>query len=263
MIFDIITIFPGFFSALPGFGVTGRALASGLVEVRAHDLRDYTDDRHRTTDDSPYGGGCGMVMKVEPVARAIEAVRGGGAGKRSPECGVSVDAAANGCRVLLTTPQGVPFTQAMARELSGLQRLVIVCGRYEGVDERIRGLVDMEVSIGDYVLTGGEIPALVIMDAVSRLLPGVLGSEGSKEDDSFSRGLLEYPQYTRPPEFRGRRVPDVLLSGDHARIERYRKTESIRRTLEKRPELLEEAELTETELEILREIRAGKELEKK
>ncbi len=263
MIFDIITIFPDFFSAPVGFGVTGRALARGLIEVRAHDLRDYTNDRHRTTDDAPYGGGCGMVMKAEPVARAVEAIAGGGAGKRGARGDVSGQAADNGCRVLLTTPQGVPFTQAMARGLSGLKRLVIVCGRYEGVDERIRSLADMEVSIGDYVLTGGEIPALVIMDAVSRLVPGVLGAEGSKEDDSFSRGLLEYPQYTRPPEFRGQRVPEVLLSGDHARIERYRKTESLRRTLEKRPELLDEAELTETELEILREIRAGKERDKK
>jgi len=324
MIFDIITIFPGFFDVLTEFGVTGRALKNGIIRLRAHDLRDYTEDRHRTTDDSPYGGGCGMVMKVEPLARAIEAIAGGpgsarktmpvgirgqgvegeggvggeeGEGGEGGEKGVGgwrKDAGPvsggydevqppwgegsgtgtpgkkqgdghsaggerpGGCRVILTTPQGEPFTQALARDFSSLDRLVILCGRYEGVDERIGGFVDMEVSIGDYVLSGGEIPALVIIDAVSRLVPGVLGSEKSGAEDSFSRGLLGCPQYTRPAEFRGHRVPEVLLSGDHARIERYRKKEALRRTLEKRPDLIESVSLTDLERELFEEIRSEK-----
>lgn len=246
MRFHIISIFPDFFKAPLGYGVIGRAVKDGLITVKAHDLRDYTSDRHRTVDDTPYGGGCGMVMKVKPVARAIEAVRHG-----------STDGKKGGgkSRVILTTPQGAPFTQALARELSATEELVIICGRYEGVDERIRDLVDMEVSIGDYVLTGGEIPALVLIDAVGRLLTGVLGSGESKEDDSFVKGLLEYPQYTRPPEFKGKSVPKVLLSGDHAKIERYRRKESIRRTMKKRPDLLKKASISAEDYEIIAELK--------
>ncbi len=261
MIFDIISIFPALFKDLPSYGVTGRAVERGLLEIRAHDLRAFTSDRHRTTDDAPYGGGSGMVMKVEPVAQALEAIgaggsKGAGADRSEELSGMGHNASRR--LTILTTPQGAPFTQSMAREFSRLDNLVIVCGRYEGVDERIRSLVDMEVSIGDYILTGGEIPALVIMDAVSRLVTGVLGSSDSKEDDSFSgglKGLLEYPQYTRPPEFRGQRVPEVLLSGDHARIERFRRKESLRRTLTKRPELMKEAGLTDLDREILEKLK--------
>ncbi|MFQ5480900.1 MAG: tRNA (guanosine(37)-N1)-methyltransferase TrmD [Thermodesulfobacteriota bacterium] len=244
MRFHIVTIFPDFFKAPLSYGVTGRAIQKGLIEVKAHNLRDYTSDKHRTTDDTPYGGGCGMVMKVEPVARAIEAIR-------------SDDIADS--RIILTTPQGAPFTQDIARELSEVEKLVIICGRYEGVDERIRDLVDMEVSIGDYVLTGGEIPALVLIDSVSRLVQGVLGSGDSKEDDSFSKGLLEYPQYTRPPEFNGLSVPEVLLSGDHTRIEKYRRTESLRRTLKKRPDLLEKASIRAGDCEIITRLKKEQE----
>ncbi len=249
MRFHIITIFPEFFTAPLSYGVTGRAIDKGLIKVQAHNLRDYTTDKHRTTDDSPYGGGSGMVMKVEPVARAVSAIK---VLDSKDKTGKSRS------RVILTTPQGVPFTQALARELSALDEVIIICGRYEGVDERIRDLVDMEVSIGDYILTGGEIPGLVLIDSVSRLIQGVLGSADSKEDDSFSNGLLEYPQYTRPPEFNGSIVPEVLLSGDHAAIKRYRKKESIRRTLQKRPELMEKASITPQDYEIIAELKKEK-----
>ncbi len=249
MRFDIITIFPDFFPLPLSYGVTGRAIEKGIIKIEAHDLRAYTTDARRTTDDAPYGGGCGMVMKVEPVARALEAIRGG-----SDDANGGKDR--DRTKVILTTPQGEPLTQRLAGEFSRLDRIVIICGRYEGVDERIRDLVDMEVSIGDYILTGGEYPALVFIDAVSRLIPGVLGSGASKEDDSFSRGLLEYPQYTRPPEFDGKSVPEVLLSGNHAAIERYRRKESLRRTLEKRPELIEGAHLTALDRELLAELKS-------
>jgi len=256
MRFDIISIFPDFFSAPLSYGVTGRAIKKGIIHVKAHDLRAYTTDARRTVDDAPYGGGSGMVMKVEPVARALEAVTGG-FDEMSRQ-----DAAGGGtaAKIILTTPQAKPFTQDLAVELSTLDNIVIICGRYEGVDERIRNLVDMEVSIGDYILTGGEYPALVIIDAVCRLIPGVLGSAASKDDDSFSRGLLEYPHYTRPPEFNGKSVPDVLLSGDHGRIERYRRKEGLRRTLGKRPELIKEAPLTVLDIELLEELKSEKKL---
>ncbi len=238
------------------YGVTGRAAKRGLVEIRAHDLRDYTEDAHRTIDDAPYGGGCGMVMKVEPVSRALRAIREGGEkGLVKGDAASREDNAGVRGRVILTTPQGRPFTQALAGELAELSEIVIICGRYEGVDERIRDLVDTEVSIGDYILTGGEIPALVLIDAVSRLIPGVLGSDASKDDDSFSAGLLEYPQYTRPPEFEGRTVPEVLQSGDHGRIERYRRKESLRRTLEKRPDLIEGVAVSALDRELIAEIK--------
>lgn len=239
MVFDILTLFPEFFSSTVRHGVVGRAAASGLIEINARSLRDYTEDRHRTTDDSPYGGGHGMVMKVEPVARGIDDLKGRG-GPAS---------------VILTTPQGRPFSQPLAEELASKGRLIIVCGRYEGFDERIREFADYEISIGDYVLSGGEVPALVIIDAVSRLVPGVLGEPESAKSDSFSAGLLEYPQYTRPEEFRGMRVPEVLLSGNHAAIEKWRRRESVRRTCLRRPDLLQKAELTEGDRDFLEDIR--------
>ncbi len=254
MRFDILTLFEGFFTAPLGESIIGRALRSGLFEVRTHDIRAFASDRHRTTDDAPYGGGPGMVMKAGPVVKALESLGVGlddevGAGRRG------------GTRVVLTTPQGVPFTDTKARELARLERVVIICGRYEGVDERIRAYADMELSIGDYVLTGGEPAALVIIDAVARFIPGVLGDETSSESDSFSSGLLEYPHYTRPEVFRGIRVPGVLLSGNHAEIERWRRSESLRRTYERRPELLERAELagelSDEDAAVIKELKGG------
>jgi tRNA (guanine37-N1)-methyltransferase len=239
MRFDILTLFPEFFSSPLEQSIIAKAISRGLVEVHTHNIRDFATDKHRTTDDSPYGGGAGMVMKVEPVVRALEAIKG-------PD---------EQTRIILTTPQGVPFVQKTARELAGLETIIIICGRYEGVDERIRAFVDMEVSVGDYVLTGGEIPALVIMDAVSRLIAGVLGDEASYLTDSFFCGLLEYPQYTRPEEFRGMKVPEDLLSGNHGLIERWRRKQSIRRTFKRRPDLFEEAEFTEEDRAIIGEIK--------
>ena len=223
MRFDVLTLLPELFEAPLAGGVLGRAVSSGAIELHLHNIRDFTSDKHRTVDDSPYGGGAGMVMKPEPITRALESVAGEGARPF----------------VILTTPQGAPLTQSMAKTLSAKDRIVIICGRYEGVDERVRALADMEVSIGDYVLTGGELPALVIIDSVGRLCAGVLGSENSAKDDSFTDGLLEYPQYTRPEVFRGAKVPEVLTSGDHAGIERWRRRESLRRTFERRPDLLD------------------------
>jgi tRNA (guanine37-N1)-methyltransferase len=221
MKYDVLTIFPEFFESPLKQGIIRRAIENGLLEVEIHNIRDYAHDRHKTTDDSPYGGGAGMLMKVEPTVEAIDAVRSGSDDK-----------------VILVTPQGVPLNQEIARELSGLKKLIVVCGRYEGVDERIRDFVDMEISIGDYVLMGGETPALVILESVTRLISGVLGSQKSVETESFSNGLLEYPQYTRPGNFRGLKVPSVLLSGNHKEIEKWRQQESQKRTLERRPELI-------------------------
>ncbi|MFQ5585941.1 MAG: tRNA (guanosine(37)-N1)-methyltransferase TrmD [Thermodesulfobacteriota bacterium] len=224
MKFDILTIFPDYFQSPLRQGLVGRAIERGLLEVQLHNIRDYTSDRHRSTDDTPYGGGVGMVMKVEPIVRGIEAIRGGGNEK-----------------VILVTPQGVPLRQEMVGEIAGFDKALIVCGRYEGVDERVRGFADMEISIGDYVLMGGEIPALVLIEAAARLIPGVLGSAASAEKESFSDGLLEFPHYTRPEDFRGMRVPPVLLSGDHGAIEEWRRTESRKRTSRRRPDLYEKA----------------------
>ncbi|HXI09373.1 MAG TPA: tRNA (guanosine(37)-N1)-methyltransferase TrmD [Thermodesulfobacteriota bacterium] len=238
MRFDILTLFPEFFTSPLEQSLLGKAIAKGVLTVSTRNLRDFTTDKHRTTDDSPYGGGHGMVMKVEPVVAAIEALRAEGPAGR----------------VILTTPQGVPLTQSLARELSGEERLIIVCGRYEGVDERIRAFVDTEISLGDFVLTGGEVAALALVDSVGRLVPGVLGEPGSVEHDSFSDGLLEYPQYTRPEDFRGLKVPEVLLSGNHAEIERWRRTESLERTAERRPDLIEKAGLTEAEKRLVKKI---------
>jgi tRNA (guanine37-N1)-methyltransferase len=239
MRFDILTLFPEFFASPLEQSIIGKAISRGLMEVHTHNIRDFTTDKHHTTDDSPYGGGAGMVMKVEPVVRVLESIKGPDE-KRL---------------VILTTPQGTPFVQKTAKELSGLENIIIICGRYEGVDERIRAFVDMEVSVGDYVLTGGEIPALVIIDSVSRFVPGVLGDEASCLSDSFSCGLLEYPQYTRPEEFRGMKVPEVLLSGHHGNIETWRRKESIKRTLVRRPDLLDGTELTEEDKAVIEEIK--------
>ena len=218
---DVITIFPGILQGFLGESMLKRAVERGCVQVRLVDLRAFTHDRHRTTDDRPFGGGPGMIMKPEPLFEAVESVRTAGS------------------RVVLMTPQGTPFRQAEARRLAGERHLVLVCGHYEGVDERVRlFLVDEEVSIGDYVLTGGELAAMVVVDAVVRLLPGAL-NQSSLNEESFSRGLLEYPQYTRPREFRDMKVPDVLLSGDHARIRRWREKMALKRTKEQRPDLLQ------------------------
>ncbi len=231
MIFDILTIFPGIFTSPLGESLTKKALDKGLLQVRVRNLRDFTEDKHRMTDDYPYGGGVGMVMKVEPIIRALEEIK-----KEEPEA-----------KSVLLTPQGEPFHQKLAREMRGHKHWILICGRYEGLDERVRSVVDREISIGDYILTGGEIPALVMIDAISRYIPGFLGDEQSAQEDSFGNGLLEYPQYTRPPVFRGMTVPDVLLSGNHARIESWRREESIRRTLLKRPDLLDRLELSPEE----------------
>jgi len=236
--FDIITIFPDFFREAFEFGIIRRARQAGLVKTKAHDLRDWTGDRHRQVDDRPFGGGDGMVLKPEPIFAAVESLTG--ASERS-----AYDART---RVVLLTPQGRVLDQELARELALMDQLVLICGRYEGVDERVSmALVTDEISIGDYVLSGGEPAALVLVDALTRLVPGALGSETSAANDSFSEGLLDYPHYTRPPEFRGMSVPEVLLSGNHALIARWRRREALRKTRRSRPDLLMEAELDERE----------------
>ncbi len=220
---DIITIFPGMLQGFLRESMLKRAVELGKVTFNTVELRDFTHDVHRTTDDRPYGGGPGMVMKPEPLFEAIESVR------------------TEGCRVVLMTPQGKPFRQAMAEELATVEHIVFVCGHYEGVDERVRQtLVTDEISIGDYVLTNGVLPAAVVTDAVVRLIPGVLGGEGATLDESFSDGLLEYPQFTRPAEFRGMKVPEMLLSGNHPAIAEWRRQQSELRTRERRPDLLDE-----------------------
>jgi len=227
--FDIITIFPEFFRDVIDYGIVRRARVAGLVEINAHDLRQWTSDKHHVVDDRPFGGGDGMVLKPEPIFAGVEALTGC---KQKKEFGADT-------RVVLLTPQGQPFSQTLAQDLSEASQIVVLCGRYEGVDERVsEALATDEVSIGDYVLSGGEPAALVLLDAIVRLLPGALGSETSAVFESFSNGLLDYPQYTRPPEFRGMRVPDVLLSGNHAEIERWRKDAALKKTRRIRPDLL-------------------------
>lgn len=244
MRFDIVTIFPRLFDGPLGEGIVRRAVEAGLVDVTVRDLRDYASDRHRSVDDVAYGGGPGMVFKPEPIVRAVEAVT---ADAGRPDV------------VILTSPQGRRFTQADAARLAGLERIVVICGRYEGVDERVHDLLPVEEwSIGDYILTGGELAALVMVDAVVRLVPGAVGDDQSVQQDSFSRGLLDYPHYTRPAEFRGLRVPDVLLSGHHADIRRWRRQQALARTLSRRPDLLASAELDDDEREILHALREGK-----
>lgn len=241
MKFDIVTIFPRMVEAGLAEGVVRRGIERGLVDVQIHDLREYTSDRHRSVDDVPYGGGPGMVMKPEPLARAVEDIR---ARRGAPDA------------VILLSPQGRRFTQAEAARLVRLPHLVLLCGRYEGVDDRVRTAVATdELSIGDYVLSGGELAALVVVDAVSRLVPGVVGDAQSVAEESFSRGLLDYPHYTRPPDFAGQKVPGVLLSGHHEEVRRWRKKTALRRTLERRPELLTSAALDDEERAMLEEIR--------
>jgi tRNA (guanine37-N1)-methyltransferase len=240
--FDVVTIFPGMFAPVLAESILGRAQAAELVDIRVHDLRRFTTDRHRTTDDYPYGGGVGMVMKPEPFFAAVETLR-------------CPPAAACSEEVVLLSPQGERLRQPLARELAGRRHLILLCGHYEGVDERVRQhLATRAISIGDYVLTGGELPAMVVMDAVARLLPGVLGAEQGAQSDSFEDGLLEYPQYTRPAEFRGWQVPEVLLSGHHEQVRRWRRKQSLRRTRELRPDLLAAAHLTEEDRILLAEI---------
>jgi tRNA (guanine37-N1)-methyltransferase len=239
MKFDILTLFPNMFSSPFQESIVGRAVDKGLIQIRTINIRDFALDKHQVVDDTPYGGGQGMVMKVEPIARAIDWVK-------------SQDPTA---WTIYLTPQGQPFNQKMAQNLSNRSHLILLCGRYEGIDERVRELlVNEEISIGDYVLTGGELAAMVLIEAISRLLPGVLGSDRSAEEDSFSQSLLEYPQYTRPPSFRGMEVPEVLLSGNHSAIERWKKREALRRTMGRRPDLLAKASLSSEDKKLLEEI---------
>ncbi|PTL36170.1 tRNA (guanosine(37)-N1)-methyltransferase TrmD [Candidatus Methylomirabilis limnetica] len=236
--YDILTLFPGFFQGPLSESILKRAQQRGIVQIAVHDLRNYAHDRHAIVDDRPYGGGAGMVLKPEPIIEAVTSLRQG-----------------QETHLILLTPQGRPFKQAIARELSEYQHLLCVCGRYEGFDERVRDLLSPdEISIGDYVLTGGELPALVLLDAVIRLIPGVLGDEDSARYDSFVDALLEFPHYTRPQNIQGRGVPDVLLSGDHERIRRWRRKEALRRTKVRRPDLLQQAFLSKEDLDLLGEI---------
>jgi tRNA (guanine37-N1)-methyltransferase len=240
--FDVVTIFPAMVAPTLAAGIVARAIERGTIDVKVRDLRDFTTDRHRVVDDVPYGGGPGMVLKPDPFFRALDAIE---ADRGAP------------LTVVLTSPQGRRFTHAEAQRLAERPHLVLLCGRYEGFDDRVRERVTDELSIGDYVLSGGELPALVILDAVARLVPGVVGDEQSVAEESFSRGLLDFPQFTRPPEIRSLRVPDVLLSGNHAEIRRWRKREALARTLERRPDLLAGAVLDEEERQILDELRKG------
>ena len=236
---DIVTIFPAMIEAGLAEGVVGRARTSGLLDIVVHNLRDFTGDRHHVVDDVPFGGGPGMVMKPEPFFAALAAIR---ERRGTPDA------------VLLMSPAGRPFSQEKARSLAVTNHVVVLCGRYEGIDERVReALATDEVSIGDYVLSGGEMPALVVVDAAARLVPGVVGDDQSVVADSFTRGLLDYPHYTRPAEFDGRKVPDVLLSGHHAEIRRWRMEQALGRTIERRPELLQDAALDADEQKLLRE----------
>ncbi|MBA7630735.1 tRNA (guanine-N(1)-)-methyltransferase [subsurface metagenome] len=236
---DVLTLFPEMFEGIFDLGIMKRAIDRKLVSIGLHNIRDYTHDKHHTADDYPYGGGAGMVLKPEPIFEAVEAID-----KKE------------GTPIILLSPQGRLFTQEVAQELSQHSRLVLICGHYEGIDERVREyLATDEISIGDYVLSGGELAAMVVIDSVFRLVPGVLGSEASPLDDSHVGGLLEYPQYTRPPQYRGWPVPEVLLSGNHAQINSWRREQAIRRTLEQRPELLARAELSSEEERLVERLR--------
>ncbi|WP_458126358.1 tRNA (guanosine(37)-N1)-methyltransferase TrmD [Paenibacillus sp. Z3-2] len=248
---DVLTLFPEMFDGVFGASILGKAQTKGLVSLGATNFRNYATNKHNTVDDAPYGGGGGMVLKPDPIFAAVEDVleqRGEAAATMKPP------------RVILMCPQGETFTQKKAEELVQEDHLIFICGHYEGYDERIREfLVTDELSIGDYVLTGGELPAMVAIDSIVRLIPGVLGNETSAVTDSFSTGLLEYPHYTRPPEFRGMKVPDMLLSGHHLNIEAWRREQSLLRTLERRPEMLEAADLTDKERIWLKKIRSNRE----
>ncbi|MGD1152041.1 MAG: tRNA (guanosine(37)-N1)-methyltransferase TrmD [Syntrophales bacterium] len=238
--FDILSVFPEMFESPLNHSILKRAQEKGMAEIHLHNIRDYAEDKHRMTDDAPYGGGGGMVMKVEPIDMAL----------------ASIVPSRDNALVVLLTPQGETFNQKIAEEMSRYFRIVLVCGHYEGVDERVRDhLVDREISIGDFVLTGGELSAMVVVDAVTRLIPGVLGNYDSASYDSFSTGLLEYPHYTRPGSYRGWQVPDVLLSGNHREIESWRRKESLKRTYLRRPDLLEKIELCDEDGKTLEDIK--------
>lgn len=238
MRFDVFTLLPEVFPSYLDSSILNRARQRGLIDVQVHNIRDWALDRHHVTDDLPYGGGGGMVMKVEPMFAAVESVLG-----THPAC-----------PIIMLTPQGRVFNQKVADELSHQPHLALICGRYEGIDERIRThLISDEISIGDFVLTGGELPALILIDALARLVPDVLGDPDGAADDSHASGLLEYPHYTRPPEFRGWQVPEILLSGDHAKIARWRREQSLLRTRQRRPDILEKADLSETDHKFLKQ----------
>lgn len=242
MQFDVFTLFPELFPPYLDASILGRARQSGLLDVQLHNIRDYATDKHQVTDDAPFGGGGGMVMKPEPIFTAVEAVLG------TPPS----------APIILLSPQGHPFSQSIAQELAKHERIGLICGRYEGVDERVRQhLATDEISIGDYVLTGGELPALIVIDAVARNIPGALGDPVGAITDSHASGLLEYPHYTRPQEFRGWQVPEVLVSGDHARIERWRRQQALLRTAEQRPDLLEKTDLSAQDKKLLAEAKEG------
>lgn len=243
--FDIITIFSQFISAYLNEGILKRAILKGLLDVKIYNLRDYTRDKHRTVDDYPYGGGPGMVMKVEPINDAVESIKSDGIERLT----------------ILLTPEGKLYTQQMAENIFARnKRVLLICGRYEGVDERVRELlVDEEISIGDYILTGGELAALVIIDSITRLIPGVLGDDRSAQEESFTTGILDYPHYTRPLEFKGLRVPEVLISGNHQQIKKWRRQEALRRTFLRRPDLIKEEGLSLEDREFLQQLKSNHE----
>jgi tRNA (guanine37-N1)-methyltransferase len=250
MQFEVFTLLPEVFPSYLETSIIKRARERGLINVRVHNIRDYTHDKHHMTDDTPYGGGGGMVMKPEPIFEAVETVLGLNADPASPEPESNIP-------IIMLTPQGRVFNQSIAQELSQHEHIVLVCGRYEGIDERIREhLVTDEISIGDYVLTGGELPALILIDAISRFLPDVLGDPTGAQDDSHAMGLLEYPHYTRPPEFRGWKIPEVLLSGAHAKIDKWRREQALLRTFKKRPDMLEKAELTKEDRKFIEKLKS-------
>ena len=239
MRFNVLTLFPEIITSAASASILGKALERGDISISTTDIRDYATDKHRMVDDYPYGGGPGMVMKPEPIHGAVQSL-----------------SMPDGAPLILLTPQGEQFNHAMAREFSNCGEIALLCGRYEGIDERVRELLPVrEVSLGDFVLTGGEFAALAIIDAVSRFIPGVLGDENSPTEESFAAGLLEYPQYTRPARFMGCEVPEVLLSGDHGKVDRWRREQSLLRTLEKRPDLLETAELTDEDRKFLEKVK--------
>lgn len=244
--FDVVTIFPSIINAYLGESILKRAVQNGLLDVKVHNLRDYTTDKHRTVDDYPYGGGSGMVMKIEPMYNALRAIGSDGEERRK----------------ILLSPQGRTYNQDIAEELlQEKKRILLICGRYEGIDERVREtLIDEELSIGDYVMTGGELASLVIIDSIARLCPGVLGDDESSKEESFTWGILDYPHYTRPPEFMGNTVPEMLLSGNHAKIAEWRRKEALKRTLENRPDLLKKAALSAEDTKMLQELCSQKEI---
>ncbi len=266
--FDIFTLFPGMFSGFLADSILKRAQDAGILSVALHNIRDYAEGRHRVTDDTPYGGGGGMVMKPEPIFRAVETVLTREAGwqfepgpdsAEPPAVAGPVDLPVE-VPIILLSPQGRTFTQRVAEELAGLPRIALLCGRYEGVDERVRaGLVTDEISIGDFVISGGELAAAMVVDAVTRLQPGALGCDMGAFEDSFATGVLEYPQYTRPATFRGEGIPDILTSGDHARVARWRREQALLRTWLRRPDLLNSAPLSDQDREFLARLRASEE----